>query len=40
MRECVDLSIKHVWMHRAFGAGSVSESAADFGRQKGIPKQV
>src|SRR6266508_3915224 len=32
MRECADLSIKHVWMHRAFGRGSVSEAAAAWGR--------
>jgi uncharacterized protein len=36
MRECADLGIRHVWMHRAFGAGSVSEAAADHGRQRGI----
>jgi uncharacterized protein len=36
MRECADLGIKHVWMHRGPGAGSVSEAAADYGRQRGI----
>lgn len=36
MRECADLGIRHVWMHRAFGAGSVSSAAAEFGRQHGI----
>jgi predicted CoA-binding protein len=36
MRECADLGITHVWMHRAFGAGSVSEAAAAFGREHGI----
>jgi hypothetical protein len=36
MRECAELGIEHVWMHRGPGAGSVSEAAADFGRQKGI----
>jgi len=36
MRECAELGIKQVWMHRAFGAGSVSEAAAEFGRQHGI----
>ena len=36
MRECVDLGIKHVWMHRSFGAGSVSDAATEFGRQNGI----
>jgi predicted CoA-binding protein len=36
VRECVDLGINHVWMHRGPGAGSVSQSAADYGRQQGI----
>ena len=36
MRECADLGIKHVWMHRGLGAGSVSQAAADYGRQQGI----
>jgi predicted CoA-binding protein len=33
MRECAELGIKHVWMHRGPGAGSVSELAADYGRR-------
>jgi len=36
MRECADLGIKHVWMHRSFGSGSVSEAAAGWGREHGI----
>ncbi len=36
MRECADLGIKHVWMHRAFGTGSVSSTAAAWGREHGI----
>jgi predicted CoA-binding protein len=36
MRECVDLGIKHVWMHRSYGQGSVSDAAADYGRSQGI----
>ena len=36
MRECADLGIKHVWMHRSFGSGSVSEAAAAWGRGHGI----
>jgi predicted CoA-binding protein len=36
MRECAELGIKHVWMHRGPGAGSVSEAAADYGRKQGI----
>ena len=36
MRECADLGIKRVWMHRGPGAGSVSPAAAEYGRQHGI----
>jgi predicted CoA-binding protein len=36
MRGCVDLGINHVWMHRGPGAGSVSETAAAYGREHGI----
>ena len=36
MRECAELGIEHVWMHRAFGAGSVSGAATEYGRQHGI----
>jgi uncharacterized protein len=36
MRECAELGIKHVWMHRGPGAGSVSEAAAEYGRERGI----
>jgi len=36
MRECVELGIKQVWMHRGPGAGSVSKTAAEFGRAHGI----
>ena len=36
MRECVELGIDQVWMHRAIGAGSVSEEAATFGREHGV----
>lgn len=36
MQEAVDLGIKYVWMHRSFGAGSVSAEATRIGRQAGI----
>ena len=36
MRECVELGIQHVWMHRGAGAGSVSAAATRFGRQHGV----
>ena len=36
MRECADLGVRHVWMHRGPGAGSVSATATDYGRNHGI----
>jgi uncharacterized protein len=36
VRECAELGIEHVWMHRGPGAGSVSKTAADFGRARGL----
>ena len=36
MRECVDLGIAHVWMHRGPGKGSHSPTAAAYGREHGI----
>jgi predicted CoA-binding protein len=36
MRECVDLGITHVWMHRSFGKGSVCDEATVYGREHGI----
>jgi predicted CoA-binding protein len=36
MRECAELGIKQVWMHRGPGAGSVSAAATEYGRQHGI----
>jgi predicted CoA-binding protein len=36
MRECAKLGIKHVWMHRGPGKGSVSDAATDYGRRQGI----
>ena len=36
MRECVDLGIKHVWMHHGPGASSVSSSATAYGREHGV----
>jgi predicted CoA-binding protein len=36
IRECADLGIKRVWMHRGPGTGSVSRSAAEHGRERGI----
>jgi predicted CoA-binding protein len=36
VRECDDLGVKLVWMHRAFGEGSVCEPAAVYGREHGM----
>ena len=36
MRECADLGVDQVWMHRAFGAGSVCDDATVYGREHGI----
>ncbi len=37
MRECAELGIKHVWMHRLHEKGSsVSPAATEYGRQHGI----
>jgi uncharacterized protein len=36
IRECADLGISRVWMHRGPGQGSVSEVAAEYGRRHGI----
>jgi predicted CoA-binding protein len=36
VQDCVDLGIQHVWMHRAFGEGSVSPAAVTLGREHGL----
>jgi predicted CoA-binding protein len=36
MRECAELGIDQVWMHRGPGAGSVSDTATAYGREHGI----
>jgi predicted CoA-binding protein len=36
MRECVELGIPRVWMHRGPGAGSVSATATEYGREHGV----
>ena len=36
MRECAELGITRVWMHRGPGAGSVSSAATSYGRAHGI----
>lgn len=36
VRECIDLGIREVWMHRGIGQGSVSPEATQLGRSHGI----
>jgi uncharacterized protein len=36
VRECAELGIREVWMHRAFGPGSVCAEATVYGREQGI----
>lgn len=36
VRECRERGIEHVWLHRSFGAGSVSAEAATLGGQNGM----
>ena len=36
MRECAELGIDRVWMHRSVGPGSVSAAATGYGRSHGI----
>jgi predicted CoA-binding protein len=36
VRECVDLGIANVWMHRGPGGGSVSKAATEYGRAHGV----
>jgi predicted CoA-binding protein len=36
LKECAELGVTQVWMHRLYGEGSVSESAARYGRDHGM----
>jgi len=36
VKECDELGIKDVWMHRSFGGGSVSDEATSYGREHGM----
>ncbi len=36
VEECARLGITRVWMHRAFGAGSVTDDAVDLARKSGM----
>ena len=34
--EAADLGVRHVWLHRSFGTGSVSQEAVQLGRERGV----
>ena len=36
MRACSELGVKHVWMHRALGEGSVCDQATVYGRDHDV----
>jgi predicted CoA-binding protein len=36
IREAEELGIKHIWMHRSIGGGSVSNEATEYGRSHGM----
>jgi uncharacterized protein len=36
VRECEELGIDQVWMHRSFGGGSVCDAATVYGREHGM----
>jgi hypothetical protein len=36
VRDCAELGIQWVWLHRAFGGSSVSDEATELGRARGI----
>jgi predicted CoA-binding protein len=36
VRECIDIGIRQVWLHRSFGVGSVSQEAVRLCKQAGI----
>jgi predicted CoA-binding protein len=36
VRECAEVGISRVWMHRSFGEGSVSEQAVAYCRDRGL----
>lgn len=36
VRDCAEAGIRYVWMHRSAGPGSVSKSAVEFCRERGI----
>lgn len=36
VKECAELGVEHIWMHRSFGQGSVCDVATVYGREHGL----
>ena len=36
VKECIELGIKHVWVHKSFGEGSFNQEAVDLAEKNGI----
>jgi len=36
VEECIELGIKHVWIHKSFGEGSYSQAAVELAEKNGI----
>jgi len=36
VRECDQLGIRQVWLHKSIGGGSLSQAAVDYGREHGL----
>jgi predicted CoA-binding protein len=36
VRQCAELGINRIWLHRSFGGGSVSEDAVTAGQENGV----
>lgn len=36
VRECEQLGIRQIWLHKSIGGGSVSQAAVDYGRAHGL----
>ncbi len=36
VRECAEIGVSRVWLHRSFGEGSVSDSAIEVARENGV----
>jgi predicted CoA-binding protein len=36
VRECIEIGVTRLWLHRSFGQGSVSDGAVDLARENNI----